>query len=30
MPDPMGDIAFDAQPCAGAEERPRAQSVQWF
>ena len=30
LPDPMGDIAFDAEPCSGAGELPRAQSVQWF
>ena len=30
VPDPMGDIAFDAEPCGGTEELPRAQSIQWF
>ncbi|CUA95323.1 tRNA 2-thiocytidine(32) synthetase TtcA [Thiomonas bhubaneswarensis] len=30
VPDPQGDIAFDADPCVGAGELPRAQSVQWF
>ncbi len=30
VPDPLGDIAFDAEPCGGSGELPRAQSVQWF
>ena len=30
QPDPQGDIAFDPEPCGGADELPRAQSIQWF
>ncbi|MGC8808389.1 MAG: tRNA 2-thiocytidine(32) synthetase TtcA [Thiomonas sp.] len=30
LPDPQGDIAFDPEPCGGAGELSRAQSVQWF
>ena len=29
-PDPQGDIAFDPEPCGGADELQRAQSIQWF
>ena len=29
-PDAQGDIAFDPEPCGGADELRRAQSVQWL